>query len=72
MLSLAAQVCYELSLGSSEEWGELPVWRQRVRTSIFALLLPLYACLRLSVPLVDPETYSQQWLVASLLCRYVL
>ena len=34
----------------------------------FRLLLPVYACLRCSIPLVDPGTYSQQWLVVTMLC----
>lgn len=58
----------ELSLGSSQGWAALPAWQRRLREVSFTALLPLYGALRLSVPLVDPESYSQQWLVASLLC----
>ncbi len=34
-------------------------------------LLPFYALLRLTIPLVDPGCYSQQWLVVTMLCRWV-
>ncbi len=64
-----SQLCLELTFGTSAEWAELPAWRRRIRVTSFALLLPLYLCLRLGVPLADPETYSQQWLVVSMLCR---
>ena len=44
----------------------------RWRLTTFPLLLPFYAALRLTIPLVDPASYSQQWLVASLLCSPLL
>lgn len=61
-------MCYELSVGSSAEWHDLPAWRMALRKVSFRVLLPFYVLLRLTIPLVDPGTYSQQWLVVAMLC----
>jgi sodium/potassium/calcium exchanger 6 len=47
-------------------------WRLALRQLSFKALVPFYALLRLTIPLVDPGTYSQQWLVVAMLCRQVL
>jgi hypothetical protein len=62
------QVCLELTVGEATGWKLLPAVRQRWRLTTFPLLLPVYAALRLTVPLVDPGSYNQQWLVISVLC----
>ncbi|EFJ46155.1 hypothetical protein VOLCADRAFT_93618 [Volvox carteri f. nagariensis] len=60
---------YELTVGNSAEWEELPVdsLRRRWRTVTFPVLLPFYAALRFSIPFVDPATYSRRWLIATCL-----
>ncbi len=65
---VTTQVCEELTFGTSTEWETWPKWRQRLRHMSFCLLLPVYGALRLTVPMADPETYNQQWLVVSVLC----
>ena len=50
----------ELTLGIASEWPSLPTFRRRWRAVTFPVLMPLYALLRLTVPLVDPTSYSQQ------------
>ena len=50
----------ELTLGISDEWPHLPAFRRRWRAVTFPVLCPMYALLRLTVPLVDPASYSQQ------------
>ncbi|GAX77541.1 hypothetical protein CEUSTIGMA_g4985.t1 [Chlamydomonas eustigma] len=66
--SIWEQVCVELTVGEAAEWKHLPAMRQRWRLTTFPLLLPVYAALRLTVPLVDPGSYNQQWLVVAVLC----
>jgi hypothetical protein len=58
-------------VGSSCEWEEMAPWRLALRRLSFKALVPFYALLRLTIPLVDPGTYSQQWLVVAMLCRQV-
>ncbi len=55
-------------MGEAEEWPRLPALRRRWRRLTFPVLLPVYTALRLTIPLIDPSGYRQQWLVVSLLC----
>jgi hypothetical protein len=50
----------ELTLGVAAEWPQLPTFRRRWRAVTFPALMPMYAALRLTIPLVDPGTYNQQ------------
>ncbi|GLI68437.1 hypothetical protein VaNZ11_012853 [Volvox africanus] len=58
---------YELTVGTSAEWEEIPPGslRRRWRSATFPLLLPVYAALRFSIPFVDPASYSRRWLVVT-------
>ncbi|GIL54113.1 hypothetical protein Vafri_9657 [Volvox africanus] len=58
---------YELTVGTSAEWEELPPgsFRRRWRSATFPLLLPVYAALRFTIPFVDPASYSRRWLLVT-------
>ncbi|GIL90124.1 hypothetical protein Vretimale_13924 [Volvox reticuliferus] len=62
-----SQLQYELTVGTSAEWEELPPgsFRRRWRSATFPVLLPAYAALRFTIPFVDPASYSRRWLVAT-------
>ncbi|KAG2434264.1 hypothetical protein HXX76_007989 [Chlamydomonas incerta] len=64
---LWARVQYELTVGTSAEWADLPPdsLRRRWRALTFPLLLPVYLALRLTIPFADPATYSRRWLIAT-------
>ena len=58
--SLWQRLAKELTLGVAAEWPHLPTFRRRWRAVTFPTLVPMYAALRLTIPLVDPGTYNQQ------------
>jgi sodium/potassium/calcium exchanger 6 len=59
---------HDVTMGACQEWNEGNVVQRTFRAATFPVLLPFYVLLRLTVPMVDPGSYSQQWLAASLLC----
>jgi hypothetical protein len=63
------QVVFQLSVADSQEWRELPPVRHALRTSFFLACLPAYLALRLTMPVIDPGTYSRAWLLAAMMCR---
>eukprot|EP00198_Chlamydomonas_reinhardtii_P009588 XP_001698925.1 CAX family of cation antiporters, membrane protein [Chlamydomonas reinhardtii] len=64
---LWARVQYELTVGNSIEWSDLPPesLQRRWRELTFPLLLPVYLALRLTIPFADPASYSRRWLLAT-------
>jgi hypothetical protein len=58
----------DVTMGAADEWDEGNVVQRGFRALTCPVLLPCYLALRLTVPMVDAASYSQQWLVASLLC----
>ncbi|KAG2490267.1 hypothetical protein HYH03_011222 [Edaphochlamys debaryana] len=72
--TLWERVQFELTVGNSAEWEELPPesLRARWRAVTFPMLLPVYAALRLTIPFVDPSSYSRPWLIATCACAPLL
>lgn len=54
--------------GASDEWDEQEGFPAAYRAATFALLLPVYATLRCTIPLVDPASYRRRWLLVTLAC----